>query len=679
MGAFGDWAKNYYDKGFSVLPVNPESKLCSVEQWSKIFSYNFPTENDQEYYLLKYGDHDMGLATGESSGVIGIDFDYEGMADAKAIEDLVLGALPLSPCIKKGNKGWTRFYRFDGDVKNAGINRFGVRMVDVLATGRLTVLPPSNHKKEGVTYKWMGSVELLDIEDDDLPFINSKHIEQLKEISGYDNSIFKEGMLSNVSRHDRVVGFILRYSDQATDIEDLIHKTIEYDALANGNEAKGPYLNDPKYLNGKSGYEFTKELAERIIQWKSKKRSEKGIVWELGKYPKLHAQGKKASTNYEDFKTFFQFNYPDVRFDKIRRSAFTYSNQLKRWEPIDNIREIIESQAAEAGLSPSYVNRHLQRWLAELDPRLTIDIKRWHGKDVLGEMISKLKINNISEPHVEELFKEWFANIFRRLFDTEKREQNAMIILKGNQGIGKDSFINYLFSGLEHYFSEIELQDRKIENYQTVSDLLVANIPEFDETHRVSISTLKSLITSPGATFRASYARKAAYVPFYVSYISSCNFDNILRDSSGNRRFWIFNVESIKWDYTKIDKLQLLAQMYHLYKVNFKASKRAREAMKEYVMSETPDSAEELILEEIEDMLYNRMNGFNTPLRWPEIVRDVEIIARRHGWRPKTIQTLMKTKGFTTRDKKSNLYKSKREKVMNFGEYPNAPVRPGSH
>lgn len=663
MSIFNQWAQNYYDSGFSVLPVDPKTKACFIKGWTEKFSHRFPTEKEQEYYIEKYGTHDLGLATGESSGIIAIDFDYT-MADAKAIEQLIIGALPVTPCIKKGEKGWTRFYRFDGEVTNAAIDRFGTRMVDVLSTGRLTVLPPSSHRKEGVSYVWIGSTELLDCDNSDLPLLSRKHIEQIKEIADYDNSIFNDCGVSKKPRHDAVVGFILRYSDQATDLEDLIQKTLRADVDLHKDEKKGPYLSDKNYLKDKSPYEFTKNLCSRVCDWKTTKREGQGINWVIGKYPRLHSQGKKSSTNYEDFKSFFEFTYPNVRFDKIRRTSYHYSDRLKKWEPIDNIREVIESEAGDVGLSPSYINRHLQRWLSGLEPRLTIDIPRWEGRDVVSEMVERLEVSNIEKKYVVELFKEWGANVFRRLNDVKGREQNAMIVLKGGQGIGKDSFINYMFGSFGSYFSEIEIQDRKIENYQTIADLLVANIPEFDETHRISISTLKSLITSPGATFRAAYARKSDYVPFYVSYISSCNFDHILRDSSGNRRFIIFEVEKIKWGYDDVPQPQILAQFHQLYKVDYHASKEATTLMKEYIKRNTPDDIDEMIALDCDEVIYNLTAVDNQPIKWTQISAEIERISKRYRVSIRRVQSILKKEQLCEKTRDGVRYKSKREKTI---------------
>lgn len=670
MGAFGDWAQNYYDSGLSVLPVHPEKKSCFVEKWPEKFSKNFPTHKEQMFYVEHFKNHEIGLACGVASKVVAIDFDYVQMGDSEFIENLIIGALPITQVIKKGAKGWTRFYHYDDSVVNRGIDRMGVRMVDVLSTGRLTVLPPSKHKA-GVNYQWIGGVDLLNADQQDMERITHIHIKQLEEISEYGQDLVKK-FIKKGSRHDQVIGFILRYSDQAHDLEDLVQETLQADTRLNGKDPKGPYFKDKKYLSGQTSYEACKILCERVVGWKIRKRQDQGINWDIGKYPRLHAEGKKASINYEDFRSFFEHHFPDVRYDKIRRTTYYYSERTKNYQPIDNIKEVIESLASEVGLSPNYVNRHLQRWTGELKPTLCIDVPRFKGEDVISEMVACFKITNIEKDYVTELFKEWGANIFRRLFDKHKREQNKMIILKGGQGIGKDSWINYMFGSFGNYFSEIEIQDRKIENYQTISDLLVANIPEFDETHRVSLSTLKSLITSPGATFRAAYARKSDYVPFYVSYISSCNFDHILRDSSGNRRFMIFEVEDILWKYDTIDQSQILAQFYHLYQSGFKASRKAHMAMSAYVSGQTPDDVDQLILEDFNHVITQAINSLPVGVReirkgenegdpyvlWPEISADITRISKTYSVSLRRIQSVMRINGAQKRTKNERRYVS---------------------
>lgn len=654
MGIFSDWASRYYESGLSVLPVDPKTKSCYIDKWTEKFSHNFPSELHQDEYIENYKDHDLGLATGEASGVIAIDFDYE-MADCKVIESLVIGVLPPSTVIKKGSKGWTAFYKYTPEITNRGINRFGTRMIDVLTTGRLTVLPPSHHTKDGIVYKWLTPDTLLDIDVNDLNELTLKHIDQLEEIALLDNSIFNEVLKETEARHDIIVGFILKNSDVAKDLEELCQMTLNFDVNRFQSHEKGPYFQDKKYLKSGKPYDICKKLVERVVDYKKRRRLAQGITWEIGKYPKLHNEGKKASTVYEDFKSFFEFNWPNVRYDKIKKCAFFYEDNRRKWTPIENLLKVIESDASQLGLSPSYVDRHLQKWVSEMKPRLLIDIPHWDRKDRIAEMVSKLTFKNIDQLHAENLIKGFCANIFNRL--QNPMNQNKMMIFKGDQGLGKDRWIAHLFGGFNDYFSEIEFQQRKTENYQTIASLLIGNIPEFDETNKIEISMIKSLITSPGATFRTPYSRQPEYVPFYISYVSSCNFDNILRDSSGNRRYMIFDVEKISWNYDDIDKRQLLAQCFALFKSKYVVPQDSVDAMDKIISDQTPDDLDDLILQDLDSMLcaIKKVRQLE-PIRWRDISDHCSKIRQRYGVSMRRIQSIMARNRMTRRDVKSTLY-----------------------
>lgn len=93
----------------------------------------------------------IGLLTRERPS---IDIDNEDMW--KAIYDL----LPPTPHIKRGKRGWTFIYSVHptDPVRRTRtfINRFdGAMMLEVLAQGRQTVLPPSIHPETGLPYEWV--------------------------------------------------------------------------------------------------------------------------------------------------------------------------------------------------------------------------------------------------------------------------------------------------------------------------------------------------------------------------------------------------------------------------------------------------------------------------------------------------------------------------------------------
>src|SRR4051794_31426100 len=72
-----------------------------------------------------------------SHDLVGVDIDTDDSAFKAAIE----GILPRTPVRKAGQKGETLMYR--GTVPSRAFNIGGWRIVDVLAAGKQTVIPPT--------------------------------------------------------------------------------------------------------------------------------------------------------------------------------------------------------------------------------------------------------------------------------------------------------------------------------------------------------------------------------------------------------------------------------------------------------------------------------------------------------------------------------------------------------
>ncbi len=106
----------------------------------------------------------IGLCLGDASGLLAIDYDI----DVHGLHSRIEKILPKSPCIKRGAKGYTAFYRYSNQ-RSASYKSEGVTVLDVLGSGKQTVLPPSVHP-DGMEYAWDGP-SLLDINRDDLPEI----------------------------------------------------------------------------------------------------------------------------------------------------------------------------------------------------------------------------------------------------------------------------------------------------------------------------------------------------------------------------------------------------------------------------------------------------------------------------------------------------------------------------
>jgi len=119
---FGNHYIEYIEKDLIVIPLN--GKVPVIKNWS-MFSKTRPSELLLDSWERKYPRHNIGLLTGELSGVIAIDID----------KDEALKKVPLSPVTKKGKKGETRFFRYNGEV-NFKRHDLGI---ELLSNGNQTV------------------------------------------------------------------------------------------------------------------------------------------------------------------------------------------------------------------------------------------------------------------------------------------------------------------------------------------------------------------------------------------------------------------------------------------------------------------------------------------------------------------------------------------------------------
>ena len=109
------------------------------------------------------------------SNIVALDRDYDTNGT-----DALDAIIPPSPVKKKGAKGWTGFYRFNGE-RSCSFNIGGVRVLDVLAAGRQTLMPGTLHP-DGHTYIYLTEDILEDLDPADLPSLPNDFLAQVERV-----------------------------------------------------------------------------------------------------------------------------------------------------------------------------------------------------------------------------------------------------------------------------------------------------------------------------------------------------------------------------------------------------------------------------------------------------------------------------------------------------------------
>lgn len=180
-------AETIIDNGFCAIPVKPESKRpgnftqgawYGDLDWTR-FCDRLPTEIETNIWTT-WPDAGVCIAIDHELKVVDIDTDEEPILEA------IKAVLPESPVAKRGKKGVSYFYRGSPEIKN---RPYRIRradgtdepILDLLAHGRQTVIPPTVHPDTGEPYIWITEDTLSDVSIEDLPVLPDDIADLLEE------------------------------------------------------------------------------------------------------------------------------------------------------------------------------------------------------------------------------------------------------------------------------------------------------------------------------------------------------------------------------------------------------------------------------------------------------------------------------------------------------------------
>lgn len=139
-------ALDYHKLGWSVIPVSPRGKKPLVS-WKR-YQDRLPTPDRIRAWFRKHPDANVGIVTGETSGLVVVDFDVHRGADPKAFAK----RFPTPLVVKTGGGGFHYYFAFpEGETIRNSVGEDGV---DIRATGGFVVAPPSVHAT-GKRYRWV--------------------------------------------------------------------------------------------------------------------------------------------------------------------------------------------------------------------------------------------------------------------------------------------------------------------------------------------------------------------------------------------------------------------------------------------------------------------------------------------------------------------------------------------
>lgn len=147
-----------------------------------------------------------------------------------------------------------------------------------------------------------------------------------------------------------------------------------------------------------------------------------------------------------------------------------------------------------------------------------------------------------------------------------------MLTLQGRQGLGKSAFIAKL--GGDWYSDTFTTMQGK-EAFEQVQGVWLMEVGELAGMRKAEAETIKLFISKTSDRFRPAYGRRIQEFPRQCVFFGTTNETQFLRDTTGNRRFWVVDTpnrpEKDMWDELTTETVRLIwGEAVMLYKAGEK-------------------------------------------------------------------------------------------------------------
>ena len=143
-----------------------------------------------------------------------------------------------------------------------------------------------------------------------------------------------------------------------------------------------------------------------------------------------------------------------------------------------------------------------------------------------------------------------------------------MLTIRGQQGLGKSALIAKLGGP---WFSDSFTTMQGKDAYEQVQGVWIMEVGELAGMRKAEAETIKLYISKQVDRFRPAYGRRLQEFPRQCIFIGTTNETQFLRDSTGNRRFWVVDTPNKPahdmWEELTAEKVkQVWAEAVEIYR-----------------------------------------------------------------------------------------------------------------
>jgi predicted P-loop ATPase len=209
-----------------------------------------------------------------------------------------------------------------------------------------------------------------------------------------------------------------------------------------------------------------------------------------------------------------------------------------------------------------------------------------------------------------------------------------MLTLRGAQGLGKSSFIGLLGG---RWFSDTMTTVQGKEAYEQLQGVWIMEMGELAGLRKAEVEATKLFLSKRTDRFRPAYGRRTQEFPRQCIFVGSTNETQFLRDTTGNRRFWVVDTPNKPtrdfWEELTPETVQLIwAEAVMLYQKGEKlylSKEMEAEARKVQESFEEENPRVGIISDYLDRLLPPGWDGMDTYARRTWLESDAEGMVKR--------------------------------------------------
>lgn len=166
-----------------------------------------------------------------------------------------------------------------------------------------------------------------------------------------------------------------------------------------------------------------------------------------------------------------------------------------------------------------------------------LDACEWDGEARIETILCDL-FGVDDTPIMRAITCKWFVAGVARIYEAGCKF-DEMLLICGEQGRGKSTFFERL--GGDWYNNSITTMEGT-KGMEAIQGTWIGELAEMAGMRNAQVEEVKHFVAKRIDQFRVAYGKRKEYFPRTIIFGASSNRRDVLRDSSGNRRFWIADI-----------------------------------------------------------------------------------------------------------------------------------------